>query len=156
MLAILFTGLMAGIFFTWSNAVKPGIGQLSDRDYLTALQSMNRVILNVPFYILFWGAVALSPLVVYFMVETASVQVLIILLAATIVYWIGAFLMTLWGNVPLNHLVDRVELSQMHTGELRELRATVEQRWNLFNLIRTLSAIASLVLLLLAVWLYLD
>ena len=29
-LAILFTGLMAGIFFTWSNAVKPGIGKLSN------------------------------------------------------------------------------------------------------------------------------
>ena len=33
-LAILFTGFMAGIFFTWSNAVKPGIGKLSDLDFL--------------------------------------------------------------------------------------------------------------------------
>ena len=47
--AILSTGLMAGIFFTWSNAVKPGIGKLSDIEYLKALQSMNRVILNIPF-----------------------------------------------------------------------------------------------------------
>ena len=47
--AILSTGLMAGIFFTWSNAVKPGIGKLSDKEYLKALQSMNRVILNIPF-----------------------------------------------------------------------------------------------------------
>ena len=45
-MAILLTGLMAGIFFTWSNAVKPGIGKLSDLEYLRALQSMNRVILN--------------------------------------------------------------------------------------------------------------
>ena len=36
--AILSTGLMAGIFFTWSNAVKPGIGKLSDLEYLKALQ----------------------------------------------------------------------------------------------------------------------
>ena len=41
--AILSTGLMAGIFFTWSNAVKPGIGKLSDLEYLKALQSSNRV-----------------------------------------------------------------------------------------------------------------
>ena len=39
--AILLTGLMAGIFFTWSNAVKPGIGKLSDIEYLRSLQSMN-------------------------------------------------------------------------------------------------------------------
>ena len=52
-LAILLTGLMAGIFFTWSNAVKPGIGKLSDIEYLRALQSMNRVILNNAFKIIF-------------------------------------------------------------------------------------------------------
>jgi uncharacterized membrane protein len=40
-LAIFSTGLMAGIFFTWSNAVAPGIGKLSDMGYLSALQSMN-------------------------------------------------------------------------------------------------------------------
>jgi uncharacterized membrane protein len=44
--AILLTGLMAWIFFTWSYAVKPGIGELSDIEYLRSLQSMNRVILN--------------------------------------------------------------------------------------------------------------
>ena len=62
--AILFTGLMAGIFFTWSNAVKPGIGKLSDLEYLKAFQSMNRVILNNAFRLVFTGAliaVALVP-----------------------------------------------------------------------------------------------
>ena len=55
--AILFTGLMAGIFFTWSNAVKPGLGKLSDIEYLKAFQSMNRVILNNAFRIVFAGAI---------------------------------------------------------------------------------------------------
>lgn len=50
------TGLMAGIFFTWSNAVKPGIGKLTDLEYLKSFQSMNRVILNIPFKVLFIGA----------------------------------------------------------------------------------------------------
>ena len=62
--AILLSGLMAGIFFTWSNAVKPGIGKLSDLEYLRALQSMNRVILNKAFIGIFLGsviAVALVP-----------------------------------------------------------------------------------------------
>ena len=61
-LAILFTGLMAGIFFTWSNAVKPGIGKLSDLEYLKALQSMNRVILNNTFKIIFGGAIITTAL----------------------------------------------------------------------------------------------
>ena len=57
LLAILLTGLMAGIFFTWSNAVKPGIGKLSDIEYLKALQSMNRVILNNTFKFIFAGSI---------------------------------------------------------------------------------------------------
>ena len=61
-LAILFTGLMAGVFFTWSNAVKPGIGKLSDLEYLKALQSMNRVILNNTFKIIFGGAIITTAL----------------------------------------------------------------------------------------------
>lgn len=156
LLAILFTGMMAGIFFTWSNAVSPGIGRLADRDYLSALQSMNRVILNLPFFTLFWGAIALGPIVIYFMSGAASVLVLILLLLATIIYWAGAFLMTLLGNVPLNHLVEREELSKLHPGELRELRRSVEQRWNQYNLIRTLSSMASFILLLLSGALYLS
>ena len=62
-LAILLTGLMAGIFFTWSNAVKPGIGKLSDIEYIVALQSMNRVILNNAFKIIFLGAIIVVALV---------------------------------------------------------------------------------------------
>jgi uncharacterized membrane protein len=65
-LAILLTGLMAGIFFTWSNAVKPGIGKLSDIEYLRALQSMNRVILNNAFKIIFLGAIIAVALVPVF------------------------------------------------------------------------------------------
>ena len=42
--AILLTGIMAGIFFTWSNAVMPGIGKLEDLEFLRAFKSMNRVI----------------------------------------------------------------------------------------------------------------
>ena len=34
--AILLTGVMAGIFFTWSNAVMPGIGKLGDLEFLHA------------------------------------------------------------------------------------------------------------------------
>ena len=64
--AMFLTGLMAGIFFTWSNAVKPGIGKLGDLEYLNALQSMNRVILNGAFLIVFIGAIIAVALVPMF------------------------------------------------------------------------------------------
>ena len=46
---IVCTGLTAGLCFTWSNAVTPGIGQLDNFGYLSAFQAMNRAILNAVF-----------------------------------------------------------------------------------------------------------
>jgi uncharacterized membrane protein len=34
--ATLLTGLLAGVFFTWTNAVTTGIGRLNDVSYLKA------------------------------------------------------------------------------------------------------------------------
>jgi uncharacterized membrane protein len=42
--AIALTGIMAGIFYTWSHAVKPGIRNLIYLEYLRGFKSMNRVI----------------------------------------------------------------------------------------------------------------
>ena len=47
---ILLTGLTAGLCFTWTNAVTPGIGRLDDLGYLQSFQEMNRAISNP----LFW------------------------------------------------------------------------------------------------------
>ena len=89
-LAILFTGLMAGVFFTWSNAVKPGIGKLSDLEYLKALQSMNRVILNNTFKIIFGGAILTTALLPAFYFNSYPNNVFWIFILILFTYWIGA------------------------------------------------------------------
>ena len=58
-LGILFTGLTAGLCFTWSNAITPGIGKLDDLGFLRSFQAMNRVIINPSFLIVFFGPVVL-------------------------------------------------------------------------------------------------
>jgi uncharacterized membrane protein len=58
--ATLLTGLLAGVFFTWNNAITTGIGRLNDVSYLKAFQQMNRTILNPLFYIVFIGPLILS------------------------------------------------------------------------------------------------
>ena len=88
--AIFFTGLMAGIFFTWSNAVKPGIGKLSDIEYLNALQAMNRVILNKAFLILFMGAIITVTLVTVLLHNLALAVILGVIIAALVFAWDNA------------------------------------------------------------------
>ncbi|MBD3661527.1 MAG: DUF1772 domain-containing protein, partial [Arenibacter algicola] len=52
---ILLTGLSAGLCFTWSNAITPGIGRLNDPGYLMSFQQMNRAIINPLFLLVFFG-----------------------------------------------------------------------------------------------------
>ena len=89
-IAVVLTGLMAGIFFTWSNAVKPGIGKLSDIEYLSAFQSMNRVILNPSFKALFIAAI-IATIILPFLYRNQFPNTLFWLLCTSFLfYWIGA------------------------------------------------------------------
>jgi uncharacterized membrane protein len=114
--AILFTGLMAGIFFTWSNAVKPGIGKLSDLEYLRSLQSMNRVILNNTFKVLFMGAILSVALVPIFYFSLYPSNIFWVFVGAFVIYWVGAFGVTVAGNIPLNEILDKTHLESISSG----------------------------------------
>ena len=150
-LAILFTGLMAGIFFTWSNAVKPGIGKLSDLEYLRAFQSMNRVILNNTFKFIFAGAIITTALLPIFYFNLYPNNIFLVFLSAFIIYWVGAFGVTIFGNIPLTELFDRTSLESISFEELKTLRTSIEVKWNNFNLIRSISSIVSFILLILSI-----
>ena len=149
LLASLSTGIMAGIFFIWSNTIKPGIGKLNDMGYLSAFQSMNRVILNRTFIGIFFAPVILIPLTTFLNYNIIPDYKFWILLAATLFYWIGTFGVTIRGNIPLNELLDKTNLENISTEQAKSLRQSIENKWNRFNLIRTLTSIGAFILLLL-------
>ena len=66
-ITILFTGLTAGLCFTWTNAVTPGIGQMDESGLFTGLsadeQSHNKPgIYNSVFWSFYWSfGTCLSP-----------------------------------------------------------------------------------------------
>jgi uncharacterized membrane protein len=148
--AILFTGLMAGIFFTWSNAVKPGIGKLSDVEYLRSLQSMNRVILNNTFKIIFIGAIITVALVPVFYFNLYPNNIFWLYISAFVIYWIGAFGVTVLGNIPLNEILDKTNLKSITLEEIKTLRTGIEVKWNNLNLIRSISSGITFLLLIIS------
>lgn len=149
-LAILLTGLMAGIFFTWSNAVKPGIGKLSDIEYLRALQSMNRVILNNAFKIIFLGAIIAVALVPVFYFNLYPKNIFWLFVFTLVIYWIGVFGVTVSGNIPLNEILDKTNLESITSEEIKTLRKSIEVKWNNFNLIRCISSGITFILLIIS------
>ncbi len=145
---ILLTGLSAGLCFTWSNAITPGIGNLDNYGYLSAFQQMNRTIINLPFIAVFFGPFFLSLINLYVFRNAASSLILLLILA-TVVYFVGVLLITIFGNVPLNEMLDKTDLSIASVDELRQLREKFEEKWNRLHLIRTvISAISFLLLII--------
>lgn len=148
LLATLLTGLTAGLCFTWNNAVTTGIGQLVDIGYLRSFQEMNRAIINPTFLFVLFGPVFLH-IANIFLFKASSSTILWMVLVSSALYIIGVGLVTIFGNVPLNELLDKTDLAQASLEELQLLRDKFEIKWNRLHLIRTISSILSFLLLLL-------
>lgn len=149
-LAVVTTALMAGLFYSYSCSVNPGLAKLTDAEYLAAMQSINRAILNLAFFACFFGALVLLPLSTYFNYSHPVTPRFWLLLAATVLYAIGLFGVTIVGNVPLNNMLDSADLSTASTEQLAELRKAFEDPWNRWHAIRTWAVIFSLVLSVIA------
>ena len=154
--AILSTGLMSGVFFTWSNAVKPGIGKLSDIEYLKSLQSMNRVILNIPFKIVFVFSIISVALVPVLFFGSYPNKIFWLFIFTLVSYWIGVFGVTLFGNIPLNKKLDKTNLESISIQKINFLRTSIESKWNNLNLIRTISSLITFLLLISSLILHLK
>lgn len=148
------SGLIAGLFYSYSCSVNPGLGTLSDAGYLAAMQSINRAILNPVFFFSFMGTLLLLPLSTYQHFGTGSRFYL--LLAAAVVYVIGTFGVTMLGNVPLNEALDKINLTGGSAQELAAHRLRFEVPWNRLHAVRTYASILSFVLVLLACLTTLD
>lgn len=147
MLSILFTGLSAGLCFTWSNAITPGIGRLDDLGFLQAFQAMNRTILNGSFFIVFLGPVILL-FINAILHRNANPAAFKSFLIAAILYLVGIGIITVFKNVPLNEMLDKMVLEDLSAVELKALRTKFEQPWNRWHIQRTISSFTAFILLL--------
>lgn len=143
---ILCTGLTAGLCFTWSNAVTPGIGRLDDFSFLKSFQAMNRAIINGKFLIVFFTPALLLFLNAYLFKNTGLA--FWFFLTAALLFFFGIGLVTIFGNVPLNEILDKADLESLSNIELKALRQKFEQPWNQWHTVRTISSLLSFALLL--------
>lgn len=150
-LVTLLTGLAAGLFYAYQCSVIGGLGQLGDKTYLMAFQSINRVILNPWFFASFMGCLLVLPLATWLSHSSGTQSSFYFLLAATLVYFVGVFGVTIFCNVPLNNAVENFNIGTASAGEMLELRKLFEMPWNRYNLIRTLAAVLSFLLCTLSI-----
>ncbi len=143
---VLLTGLLAGLFYGYDCSVINGLGNLSDKEYLNAFQSISKAILNPYFFLSFMGSLVLLPVATWFTYKGASPISFYFLLAATIVYAVGVFGITVFGNVPLNNLLEQFDISLASAEIISAMRKKFEDSWNVLHHIRTYAAMLSFLL----------
>ncbi|MEP6584522.1 MAG: anthrone oxygenase family protein [Ginsengibacter sp.] len=144
------TGLSAGLLFSYSCSVNLGLGRLGDSEYLSAMQSINKEILNPLFFVVFFGALVILPVSSYLNYTRPVSLRFLFLLIASLVYAIGVFGVTSFGNVPLNDALAKINLQSSPPLEISRLRTIFEKPWNRLHSIRTVASVISFVFVILA------
>ncbi len=144
------TALVAGLLYGYACSVNLGLGKLSDTSYLAAMQSINRAIQNPIFFISFMGTLILLPLSTFMQFGQPLTIRFWLLAAATIVYVVGVFGITAFGNVPLNNALEVFNLENANAESIAKQRVAFESAWNNFHVIRTIASIIALVLVVFA------
>lgn len=144
------TALIAGLFYAYSCSVVLGLGKLTDMEYLKAMQNINREILNPVFFLSFMGTAVLLPVSAFVFHGQSA---FIFLFLAALAYLIGVFGVTVAGNVPMNDILDKFDISGSTNEVIKQMRENFENRWNFLNNIRTVFSVISIVLVVCAcIW----
>ncbi|MEO5997585.1 MAG: anthrone oxygenase family protein [Chitinophagaceae bacterium] len=144
------TGLIAGLLYSYSCSVNLGLGRLTDTEYVSAMQSINRAIQNPLFFFSFMGTLILLPISTYMHYGQPSSNRFIILLIATAIYIVAVFGITMFGNVPLNNALDLFNVKSASVEEIASQRAKFEISWNRLHTVRTIASVIAFVLVVYA------
>ncbi|TBV25973.1 MULTISPECIES: DUF1772 domain-containing protein [Meridianimaribacter] len=149
-ITVLLNALSVGFFFAWSVSVILGTKKVGDLTYLETMQSINKEILNPVFFIVFFGS--LITLILNAALQNNNKLMFWLLLTSAIIYLIGTFGVTAFGNVPLNNELDALDIKALNINELKNFRDYYESNWNQYHNIRTLSNMISFILLLISIF----
>lgn len=144
-LAIIATGLYAGMMLIFRTGIMPALARLSDDQFVTVMSRINEAVPRAVFMLVFLSIVVFPAAALAVPVDgrTDTQRWLII---AGLVCAVLNHLITIGGNVPLNKALASAE-SASPAVPAGQARAAFESRWNLFHLIRTLFTLASFALL---------
>ena len=147
-------GLVAGLLYAFVCSVNPGLAALGDREYLGAMQSINQSIQNPLFFLSFMGTLILVPVCCFIMFRQTGLSLPFgLLLSAAFVYAVAVFGITIFGNVPLNEYLSKINLTALSPEALASVRIKFEKPWNGLHQVRTIASVLSFGLLVFSCYL---
>jgi uncharacterized membrane protein len=145
--AALGAGLIAGFFFAFSACVMEALSRLQPSNGIAAMQSINVVVLNPLFLGAFFGTAIICIILSTAALLMWSMAGMGFLIAGSLFYLVGAILVTVAGNVPLNNKLAAVE---RQTIEGQELWGRYLSYWTGWNHVRTIASLVAMMAFMLA------
>jgi uncharacterized membrane protein len=140
-------GLMAGIYFTFSNTIMGSLRAQPAPQGIATMQSINEVILNPLFLLLFAGS-ALTCTALAVTAKFSGEPYAVWRIGAASVFVIGSFVVTMAFNVPLNDSLAAVNPNSEHGAAVWD---DYLSKWVVWNHVRTVtSALAAIALTVIA------
>jgi uncharacterized protein (TIGR02246 family) len=138
--AALGSGLVAGIFFAFSNFVMKSLARVPPAQGIAAMQSINVVVLNRWFFALFFGtAVCCLALAITSFLRWQKPGAGY-LLVGSLLYLIGTILVTIACNVPQNDALAALDPTSSDAGRVW---TNYLKNWTAWNHVRTGAALAA-------------
>ncbi|MFC4124347.1 anthrone oxygenase family protein [Nocardia rhizosphaerae] len=144
-LAVLSTGLIAGVFYAYAISVMPALARTGDRTLIEVMQKVNVVIINPWFMLGFLGTVGFTALATVLSLGRDH-RTTLVWLAIALALNVIAFAVTGALNVPLNNALDAAG-DPAAIVDTAVVRADYEAAWVRWNILRAVLHTAAFLVL---------
>ncbi|MFE6924251.1 DUF1772 domain-containing protein [Nocardia sp. NPDC057663] len=144
-MAVLSTGLIAGVFYAYAISVMPALAQTGDRTLIDVMQKINVVIINPWFMLGFLGTVGFTALATVLSLGKEH-RTTLIWLGIALALNVIAFAVTGALNVPLNDALDAAG-DPAAIVDAAAVRADYEAAWVRWNILRAVLHTAAFLVL---------
>ncbi len=139
--AILAYAFVGGVFLAFSDFIMRALAKISGHGGVEAMQMINREVFRWVFMTLFLGLAGVSLVIAaYGAIALTGLAGTLIMLSG-LFYLVGCFGVTVFFNVPMNNVLDRMEMNDAKTGDY--WFKIYVPRWTFWNSIRTTACAVS-------------
>ena len=139
--ALVAMALTAGLYYSFSVAVMPGLAKVDDRTFVDTMQHINQAIQNPAFFLSFAGAPVLTAFAAVLQRRHGPTVATGWIIAALVLYTL-VLAVTFGISIPLNDELDRAS-DPDRIADLADVRSRFEGPWVAANVVRTLLSTAA-------------
>ncbi len=140
MVAVVGSGMVAGVFFAFSSFIMAALGRLPPSAGIAAMQNFNVTVINPLFMTVLFGTALLCLILDFAIWRNGTIQQSSLLYLASALYIGGAIVITVGFNVPLNDALAGVS-TDGEAGAKLWARYLVD--WTFWNSVRGIACAAS-------------